>query len=218
VLLTMGLLAGMAARSWFGKSRPPIVTVSNAITTIAWSEDFESGSALGWTGRIVDTDLPRGSQFGFAAVPMHYPDGVYYGIKLPDQWQKGLFTLEAGSTLHITYKLGSRLGVNVFMHTMHPNTATKVDMFELRPSRFPGKSGQWQTASIPFSKFVRKVRLADGRWQFAGGPPTPGEIVATLVFSTPEELDLIIDKIWVTSTGTTDEEVFAGGDKTVSYE
>jgi hypothetical protein len=79
-------------------------------------------------------------------------------------------------------------------------------MFQLTGSAFPDVAGRWQTASIPFSLFQRKVPdAARGGLTFTGGGPKNGERVAALIFSAPHAIDLTIDRIWITPDGSQTE-------------
>ena len=173
----------------------------------AWAADFESGAIFPWFGRMVSNNLPAGSQYGIAMALRDYPPvGPHYVIQLPEDWRRGLFTLTSNSTLHVTYYLGTPGSVNVFMHAI-PVEAEGYSMFQLFSGQFPGRPNDWRTASIPFSRFVRKALDQDGRMEFAGGPPEPGERVTTLVFSSLQEVDFVIDRIWIAPNGSGVEEV-----------
>jgi hypothetical protein len=175
----------------------------------AWKEDFESGTAAGWTGQLTAAGLPSGSGFGMTPVAMRYPDAIAYGIRMPEEWDQGLFQLAQRSTLHVTYRLGPGGNVNVFMHTI--GTASdgyEFQMYQLRPSQAFRNTGEWLTASIPFGQFVRKIPVQPGgNMAFAGGPPQAGELVTTIMFSSPSEIDLVIDKVSITPDGPAREEV-----------
>jgi hypothetical protein len=157
----------------------------------------------------VTRGLPAGSSFGIAATPRDDRGGIHYAIKLPADWRQGLFALTEKSTLHFTYRLGKPTdALNVFMHTIaaapNPN---RYEMYLLGAPRFRRQAGEWMTTSIPFSRFVRKVRTTpDDVLEFEGGPPDPGERLTTLLFSSPEEIDFVIDRIWVTPDRTGREE------------
>ena len=65
-----------------------------------------------------------------------------------------------------------------------------------------GEASEWQTASIPFSLFQRKVfDAATGGLNFTGGGPLAGERLCALIFSAPHSFDLTIDRIWITQGG-----------------
>jgi hypothetical protein len=179
---------------------------AESLSDATWSEGFEQGLPPGWTGRLVSTNLPAGSKHGVAAGPRQSQDGVYHAIQLPEDWNRGLFALSEDSTLHITYRFVKGAHVNVFMHAVPADTSISTpSMFQLSPHQFPRSARQWQMASIPFSSFVRKVRSPEGRMEFIGGPPAAGERVATISFSWPEEIDFVIDRIWVTPNGSGEE-------------
>jgi hypothetical protein len=184
-------------------AKPPSIADS-------WNEDFETGTARGWTGTLVTNGLPFGSRFGIAAVPIEYPGAVAYGIKLPEDWNRGLFVITQRSTLHVTYRLRTSSGVNVFMHTIPAEPGgNRYEMYQLmRPRAFRWVGQRWQTVSVPFSHFFRKIRVEPGgNLEFAGGSPEPGERVTTLIFSTPDPLDLVIDHVWITPDGPDQDEV-----------
>ncbi len=204
------LLAVFAASRWFGKTAVRVPQPIASSITGSWSEDFESGASTGWHGRLVATNLPAGSKYGIAAVVKEFPGAEpSYIIQLPEEWERGLVALTTGSTLNVTYRLGNRTHVNVFMHTISPEPGErKVEMYQLRPVGFPGRSGRWQTASIPFSGFVRKIVVEPGGApKFVGGPPRAGEPITTLSFSSMEPSDLVIDRIWITPAGPAREEI-----------
>ena len=167
----------------------------------SWSEDFERGAPTLWYGRIVTNDLPPGSKYGIAPIMREYATGdAPYVLQLPEDWNQGLFALTNESTLHVTYRLGNRGHVNVFMHTIpiEPN-ATDYAMYQLRGTPFSGRTGEWHTATIRFSDFVRKVEGEPGGARlFVGGPPQPGELVTTLSFSSVEPIDFVVDRVWIT--------------------
>lgn len=171
--------------------------------TQTWSEDFEQGIPAQWFGRIVSDDLPVGSKHGIATAAKEYPPaGSFSVIQLPADWIRGLVALTTNSTLHVTYQLHNPGTVNVFMHTLPPEgEARSYEMFQLFPAQFPAQRGVWQTASIPFSSFVRKVMAPAGVMEFAGGPPVAGERITTLAFSSPEKIDFVIDRLWITPSG-----------------
>jgi hypothetical protein len=180
----------------------PKPSVSPTQPVIVWNEDFEAGMSNGWLGRVVGTGLPTGNAQGVAPAIERWPEGEHHTIRLPESWDRGLFALDEKSTLHVTYRFARGTHVNAFMHVMPAEANSPPSMFQLREPAFPRRSQRWQTVSIPFSKFVRKVRTQEGRMEFAGGPPANGERVASLAFSSPDEIDFVIDRIWVTSTAT----------------
>jgi len=214
--LALGMLIVLimfALPHWFRKpaARAPQPITSTLSLTDSWAEDFESGASTGWHGRIVTTNLPVGSKYGIAAVVKEFPEAESsYNIQLPENWERGLVALTTESTLNVTYRLGNRTHVNVFMHTISPETGErKYEMYQLRTGGgFPGRSGRWQTVSIPFSSFVRKIVVEPGGFPtFVGGPPRAGEPVTALSFSSMEPSDLVIDRVWITPTGPAREEI-----------
>jgi hypothetical protein len=167
----------------------------------SWSEDFEQGALRGWTGTLTSNDLPAGSRFGISTVSREYPNGeIARLIQLPEDWSEGLFALTTGSTLHVSFRVENRAHINVFMHTIpsDPNV-NGYEMYQFEGAPFQGRTDEWRTASIPFSKFVRKVVVKPGGTrEFVGGPPSAGERVTTLSFASVENIDLVIDRVWVT--------------------
>jgi hypothetical protein len=174
-----------------------------------WSADFENGTAPRWVGELVSADLPRGSRYAIRTMRETNANGVLYRIELPADWNTGLFALTARSTLHMNYRIGQQTGLDVLLHTMSDDRGIeKNSMFRLTGARFPGSAGVWQTASIPFALFQRKVSdPATGEMTFSGGSPRAGEVVAAMSFSLPFELDLVIDRIWITPTGPAQETI-----------
>ena len=206
------LLVVFAFPRWFRKStvRPSSETITVPSLGDSWSEDFERGSAPGWHGQLVSNDLPAGSKYGIAAVVKEYPGAEpSYNIHLPEEWSRGFAALTTGSTLNVTYRLGNRTHVNVFMHTISPEPGErKYEMYQLKPGLFPGRRGRWQTASIPFADFVRKIVVEPGAAPtFLGGPPRAGEPITALSFSSVEPSDFVIDRVWITPTGPAREEI-----------
>ena len=183
-------------------AKMPVQQIPSSLARETWKEDFESGLAPGWFGTLVSTNLPPGSKHAVTAKPRPWPEGVSHTIQLPEDWVNGLFTLTERSTLHLTYRFAKGTYVNVFMHALPADTGDSTpSMFQLRPTQSPRATQQWRTASIPFSQFVRKVEATPGAPPtFVGGPPTAGERVAVLAFSSPEETDFVIDRIWITPT------------------
>jgi ferric-dicitrate binding protein FerR (iron transport regulator) len=174
-----------------------------------WSEDFENGLPSGWRGQLVSEGLPPGSKHGLKAVRTQTPDGVFYVVEFPPEWNHGLIALNTNSVLHLTYRMANPTWLNVFMHTIPPNAAPgEHAMFILRSAEFPGYRKEWATVSIPFARFVRKVPdPVTGEMRFIGGPPRAGERVCTIVFNAPHELDLVFNKIWITPDGPAEETV-----------
>jgi hypothetical protein len=191
------------------------VSIPQPITTTtaardSWSEDFETGAATGWHGQLVTNDLPPGSQYGIAATVREFPGGAQtYVIQLPEEWKRGFVAITTQSVLNVIYRLGNRTHVNVFAHTIPAPEERDYRMYQLTPGGgFPGRSGRWQTASIPFSSFKRKiVTEPGGALSFVGGPPSAGEFVTTLSFASVEPNDLVIDRVWITPTGPTREQI-----------
>ena len=179
---------------------------------LEWNADFESGSARGWIGEIVREDLPAGSKFAIRSVERESAGELYAQLHLPADWDRGLFALTARSTVHLTYRHRTPTGwLNVFMHTDGGNfREARNSMFILQHGRFPGAVGEWQTASIPFSRFIRKeIDPLTGELAFIGGAPRDGELVFALFFSGSPGFDLVIDRIWITPDGPGIETIHA---------
>jgi hypothetical protein len=210
IVLLMGTaLALVLSRNRGGErtADTPVKQIPSSLARATWSEDFESGLAPGWIGTLVSTNLPFGSKHAVTTALRRWPEGDYHTIQLPEDWTKGLFSLTERSTLHISYRFAKGTYVNAFMHTLPADTRDSTpSMFQLRPTQSPRATRRWQTASIPFSQFVRKVEATPGGPPtFVGGPPSVGERVAALAFSSPEEIDFVIDRIWVTPTESSEE-------------
>lgn len=210
--LMLLLFAILSSADWFGKSTEKKRVRSVDPVGDSWQCDFENGSLLGWYGRMVRTNLPAGSRFGIAAIVKHYRDDDFvYAIELPQDWSWGLVKLTPGSTLHVTYRLERQTHVNIFAHTIPAAGSLLSDyqMYQLRTGGgFPGAAGVWQTASIPFANFLRKTEVSPGGLlAFVGSPPQNGEFVTTLSFASVEPADLVIDRVWITPTGSGREEV-----------
>jgi len=205
------VFAVVSSRVWFRKPPSPAPVAPVVSVRESWSEDFETGASSGWYGQLVNNNLPPGSQYGIAAVVREFPGaGPTYVIQLPEDWERGLVALTPESTLHVTYRLGNRTHVNVFMHTISPDSGErKYQMYQLKPGGgFPGRNGRWQTASIPFSSFMRKIVVEPGGAPtFVGGPPRAGEPITTLSFASIEPNDLIIDRVWIAPAGPAREEI-----------
>jgi hypothetical protein len=201
VVVFAGAFALVLSHITGSKTDQPPQADRRAIET--WSEDFERGLPAGWIGTLVASNLPPGSKQALATGRQNWPDADYHVIRTPEDWGNGLLTIEEQSTLHITYRIARGSHVNVFMHAMAPAAeGAAPGMFKLPSSDFPRMSLGWQTVSIPFSRFVRKVASPEGRQEFSGGPPRAGERVAVLAFSSLEPVDFVIDRIWVTPTGS----------------
>jgi hypothetical protein len=210
VLIAVGILALLIPQAWRVDKTPQSTSAPRAFPVVdTWSEDFENGQGVGWTGELVTVGLPAESRFGIMAVPVRHADGTHHAIKLPEDWGKGLVALSRESTLHITYRVGKPGELNVFMHTVSSEPGRdRYGMYLLGAPQFPRRVGEWLTASIPFSRFVRKVRIPpDDVLEFEGGPPEAGESITTLLFSSTEEMDFVIDRIWVTPDGPAREEI-----------
>lgn len=176
----------------------------------SWSDDLESGDAAGWHGQLVTSGLPAGSKFGITSAPRDFPNSeTTYVIQLPEDWQQGLAALTPQSTLNVTYRLGSPVHVNLFMHTISAQAGQRAFfMYHLPSTAFSGRPGRWQTVSIPFSGFVRKIVVDPGSApQFRGGPPQSGEPVATISFASTVPNDLVIDRVWIAPAGPLREEI-----------
>jgi hypothetical protein len=196
--------------------RPPetnTVTVPKSahtepVSSVWWNEDFEKGTLRGWTGSLTSSNLPAGSRFGITAVEQEYPGQTAYVIQLPADWHQGLFALTTGSTLNVRFLVGNQKHINVFMHTIPVDPGVNgYEMYQLDSAPFWGKAGEWRTASIPFSQFKRKVVVKPkGTREFAGGPPSAGELVTVLSFSSVDEIELVIDAVWVTSNSSLRDE------------
>ena len=205
MVLFMGTMAALVfSRDRGGKqtTEAPNLESASSLARETWSEDFESGAAPGWIGTLVSTNLPPGSKHAMTTGLKNFPEGDYQTIQSPENWVNGLFTLTERSTLHISYRFPRGRYVNVFMHALPADTGDSTpSMFQLRPTQSPPATQQWRTTSIPFSQFVRKIETAPGRApRFVGGPPMAGERVAVLAFSSVEEVDFAIDRIWITPT------------------
>jgi hypothetical protein len=202
--IALGMMILLVTLAWFQKSQrsQPVTPVVSAHDS--WQEDFEGNLRASWYGRMVTNNLPAGSKYGIAPIVREYPEGdPSYVIQLPEDWNQGLFALTTGSTLNVTYRKGNRAHINVFMHTIPSELGPEqYAMYQLGGAApFSGRIGEWLTVSIPFSQFVRKVAVEPGgARQFVGGPPRAGERITTLVFSSVEEADLVIDRVWVTPT------------------
>jgi hypothetical protein len=206
-LLTAGAAAAVALL--WPRTPPPEGNpdpVASTAASAVWSADFENGIPQGWFGTPVTTGLPPGSTEGIAAAKRSYPYGTFWVIEAPESWNEGFAPLTSHSTLHITYRLvGSGAALSVFLHTLsNPLVANPEPyaMHRLAGSQFPGAAGGWRTASIPLSLFVKKVPDPSGELKFSGGPPAPGDKAASLAFSSPQPVDLVIDSIWITPDGT----------------
>jgi hypothetical protein len=185
---------------------PASRSISPIAAVGAWQEDFEGGALGDWSGELVSANLPPPGRFAIRATVTADPDGPIYRLASPENWRAGLVALTESSTLHITYRFASETSwINVFIHTMTPDGASP-SMFQLKAQQFPGAHNQWQTATIPFRLFQRKIPdPITGAPVFIGGGPVAGEHLAALVISAPHPIDLIIDRIWVTPTGPTQE-------------
>lgn len=205
------IVQGMFWSLWIKPASVPQPILPATAARASWTEDFENGAATGWHGQLVTNDLPVGSKYGIAATLRVFPGGDRaYVVQLPEEWNRGLVAITTQSVLNVTYRLGNRTHVNVFAHTI-PSESDEREyrMYQLTPGGgFPGRSGRWQTASIPFSSFKRKIATEPGgALSFVGGPPAAGEFITTLSFASVEPNDLVIDRVWITPTGPTREQI-----------
>lgn len=172
--------------------------------TAAWEADFEGGLPEGWvSGEHVTEGLPAGSRGGVKTAPFEHPDGaIDYTIVTNDEWLSGLFTIEAKSHLHFTFKLRRTHWFNVLLVTRtsdprDPRFSGNYIFNELRGLA----QDRWYTATIPLALFKRIHR---------GEVPVTQVTPFRLSFGSDQsDLRLVIDRMWVTPDGSGEVELKA---------
>jgi ferric-dicitrate binding protein FerR (iron transport regulator) len=168
----------------------------------AWETDFEAGLPEGWiNGEHVTEGLPSGSRGGVKTARFEHPDGaIDYAIVTNDEWLSGLFTIEAKSHLHFTFKLQRTHWFNVLLVTRtsdprDPRFSGNYIFNELRGL----EQDRWYSATIPLALFNRIHR---------GEVPVTEVIPFRLSFGSDQSnLHLVIDRMWVTPDGSGEVEL-----------
>jgi hypothetical protein len=164
-----------------------------------WGEDFEHGLPFGWRGRLVTEGLPAGSRGAITVEIESHDDGLHYSIVAPDAWDTGLVRLTPTSHLNFTYRLGRRPNWCNLLLTTRPPAPAQPDFLlnRFRNDELWSVAGQWRTVRIPLAAFEKKRND-----QFTTESPAAGEMVAGFSFSSIDtELDLTIDRIWLSADG-----------------
>ena len=164
-----------------------------------WGEDFEHGLPDGWHGRLVTEELPVGSRGAITVEIERANDGLHYSIVAPDAWDTGLARVTPTTHLNFTYRLGRRPNWCNLLLTTRPTGPVQPDYFlnRFRDDELWNVAGQWRTVHIPLTAFEKKLND-----QFTTEAPAAGEMVAGFSFSSIDtELDLTIDRIWLSANG-----------------
>ena len=167
-----------------------------------WEEDFEVGLPADWKlGEWVTEGLMAGSRGAVRATADEAEHGQRtFSIRSHEAWLQGLFTVHKDSHLHVTLKMDRPNWINVFLVTRtsdpHDPRFSGNYLFDQFPSVEPGR---WQTLTFPLGAFKRLHRNAK---------PLEESVPFQLIFtSTMPDRGLVIDRIWVTPTGSGQVEV-----------
>jgi hypothetical protein len=164
-----------------------------------WGEDFERGLPFGWRGTLVAEGLPTGSHGAITVEIERHDDGLHYSIVAPDAWDTGLARVTPTTHLNFTYRLARRPSWCNLLLTTRPTGPARPDYFlnRFRDDELWSAVGQWRTVHIPLAAFEKKLND-----QFTTESPAAGEMVAGFSFSSIDtELDLTIDRIWLSADG-----------------
>lgn len=168
-----------------------------------WTEDFEAGLPTGWTGHLIEKDLPRGSRGAVGTARSTNDDGEdCHQIWSRPQWEHGLAVVHSDTCLNFAYrfKKADRVQVLTLLRSPIPESAiSEVQM--LQPSDvLPAEqwwdipSGKWYVASIPLSRLSNPATREHPTESF----------VATAFNFCPQDhaCGLVIDRMWITRGGS----------------
>jgi hypothetical protein len=162
-----------------------------------WEADFETGLPEGWSsGERVTEGLPSGSKGGVKSARHVHPDGsVDYLVGTHHEWLSGLFQPEADSHVHFTFKVKGKNWFSVLFatRTADPNAPQYSGnyIYDHPPSV---EQDRWHEISIPLAAFKRIHR---------GKIPITDVIPFALTIGSDQpELEIVVDRIWVTPTGS----------------
>ena len=163
-----------------------------------WLMDFEAGVPSGWLGDPVTDELPQGSQG--AVKPVFRPEYSSQTVQAPENWTLGLFTVEATTHVHVTFKMSRPDWLNVFSQVRSSNFETSNLMLCNSAPFMRAKPDTWYTMTLPIQKWRRKQKQTT---EFSDGqPPVAGEVIYGLsISSVGKERGLVVDRIWVTTDG-----------------
>lgn len=189
------LLAG--SRAVAGTDAAELSAQKLVTPELLFDVDFEQGLPTGWqAGTLTEEGEPK--RGGVRAEEFSERDGVVYGITSQKAWQNGLFSIQGGEHLNITYKLDKPDWFQIFLSTR----STGKDLPPIATYRFkderlwwPFDAGQWRTVSIPLDTFGR---VSDWSETPLSASELPFELVIT---SKDNNLSLMIDRIWVSPDG-----------------
>lgn len=157
-----------------------------------WEQDFEAGLPEGWDrGEWVTEGLPPGSRGAVKATWGEGNSGANYSIRSNAPWLQGLFAVQKNSHIHFTFKTERREWINIFIVTRTAGSDTARYSGNYLLEDFPKEgSGEWETVSIPLTKFKRIHSGAESLVDLV-----PFKLM--FVFDGPDR-GLVIDRVWVT--------------------
>jgi ferric-dicitrate binding protein FerR (iron transport regulator) len=160
-----------------------------------WIEDFERGLPSGWTGRMVQSNLPAGSRGAVQAIPVTFPQGRGTEVSSPVV-EAGLFAWHSDSVLHLTFKVEPPAWFHVFMSARgYDRSQPSLTYCCVKPDLWQSKPGEWRTVSIPLSEF----HLA----KFDETEATLAWICTHIAFSGSQDLaGVVLDRVAVDRSGT----------------
>ncbi|MFT5468917.1 MAG: hypothetical protein ACI8UO_004030 [Verrucomicrobiales bacterium] len=173
-----------------------------SINGIVWSVDFEAGreAVRGWKGTLVETGLPVGSLGAIQTLVEPYqsdPSKSHYVIASTSNWN-GWFEGREGTHFNLVLKSDRQTWLNVFASTRHRLTG-QFSLFMWHGGEITIDPGEWKTVEIPITVWKRKVagEFVDDQ------PMTADDVITGFAFSTVDsELQLTIDRIWITDSGS----------------
>lgn len=167
-----------------------------------WSEDFEAGLPDGWTGHLIEKDLPAGSRGAVGTARSTNTDGEEcHQIWSVSQWEHGLAVVHPDTHLNFSYrfKKADRVLVLALLRSPVPDSAAH-DVQMLQPSEVPDSehwwdvpAGQWHVASIPLARLSNPVTREHSE----------ASSVATAFNFRPQDdaCGLTIDRMWLSRGG-----------------
>jgi hypothetical protein len=168
-----------------------------------WTKDFEAGLPSGWTGHLIDKDLPPGSHAAVGTARSTNDDGEdCQQIWSRSQWTHGLAVVHSDTCLNFSYrfKKADRVQVLTLLRSPIPESAiSEVQM--LQPPDVPDAeqwwnipSGKWYVASIPLSHLSNPATREH---------PTESFVETAFNFRPQDHAcSLVIDRMWITRGGS----------------
>ncbi len=167
-----------------------------------WSEDFEAGLPEGWTGHLIEKELPAGSRGAVGTARSTNADGEEcHQIWSASRWEHGLAVVHPDTHLNFAYrfKKADRVLVLALLRSPVPDSATH-DVQMLQPSEVTDSeqwwdvpAGQWHVASIPLALLSNPVTREHSE----------ASSVATAFNFRPQDdaCGLTIDRTWLSRGG-----------------